>query len=749
MKAKVRFGILGAFVALAGALGVAGSGNLATPVSAQVPAGLAVAKVCGATSIAVTGTTTCTVTVTATAAAAFNEPLVLTVGPGATTHGGVRLLNATSGATGPDVDAVAINNPANGGAQTITIGCTGATCDFAVGDTIVIQEGIQGAVGGPTTESLQFGGGVPVALAPTVTVQPATTQLVAGNATATLISCVPNQIQANSGNAGASVCTIDLDDNDINPDAVSSGTVTVTVSGPAGTVLANTLTTTQTFRCGGTNVPQGCTSLDVTVISNAANVGPVTIQISYQPDLPAVNTPLVQTVTNALTVVQSVTLGGFIQPFGFRFTCQSNFSAAELIQPTPGQLGGLGILAVGILPATLLCTVENLDANGALLPLVAPGTYEVTTLSGTLVDEQGRLSTNLRIGCGTAVVVPPAGGTINPNTCQGVRFGIIGQAVGTVEVRVRYEPSTIAAQAGIDEVEGSFVVGWVAPAVVPSLLLSPNPVVAGATGTATVRFNRSANCAAAFGTGSIQGGTVCIDPTTGQPIIFNFGSILNGNVVLTIANTAHAVWAESVTPQTPSSFQSTGFTATAAQVTRRCGFFPTTGIISTAGQVPATTGPLANFFGGCDTVSAVYRGVLPGVTNITATFIADLPGSWGSNALSLTQQVTPLIGLFGNVGFNTSQRVLEVVAAPPSGVIQLARGCNNVSPTVTESATAYAARVAPAGALVAIWEHQAATNTFRGFSPQAGAPNDLAGTTRLRPVYVCVNNAATLDQPPA
>jgi hypothetical protein len=274
--------------------------------------------------------------------------------------------------------------------------------------------------------------------------------------------------------------------------------------------------------------------------------------------------------------------------------------------------------------------------------------------------------------------------------------------------------------------------------------------VVGATGTATVRFNRSANCSAAFGAGSIQGGQVCIDPTTGTPIIFNFGSALNGNVILTIANNAAAVWAEAVTPQTPSSLASTGFIATAAQVIRRCGFFATTGIIGGLNQVPSTTGALANFFGGCDTVTATYRGVLPGVTNITATFIPDLPGAFGQ-ATGVTAATASLLGLFGSGSgtFATSQRVLEVVAAAPSGIVQLARGCNNVSPTVTESATAYAARITPAGALVAIWEHQSATNTFRGFSPLPGAPNDLAGVTRLRPVFACVNAAAQLDQPAA
>ena len=77
------------------------------------------------------------------------------------------------------------------------------------------------------------------------------------------------------------------------------------------------------------------------------------------------------------------------------------------------------------------------------------------------------------------------------------------------------------------------------------------------------------------------------------------------------------------------------------------------------------------------------------------------------------------------------------------------RGCNNVTPTVTESVAAFAARVSPAGALVSIWEHQPGTTSFRAYSPQAGAPSDLTQVTRLRPVFVCVSSPATLNQPPA
>jgi hypothetical protein len=270
-----------------------------------------------------------------------------------------------------------------------------------------------------------------------------------------------------------------------------------------------------------------------------------------------------------------------------------------------------------------------------------------------------------------------------------------------------------------------------------SLLLNPNPVAVGQTGTATLRFQREFL--------SCGGVIICVDPTTGAPIVVNNGSILNGQVVFTIADSLVASWVvaqPSATTPAPSS--TAGFTTTANQTIVRCGFFPTTTLPSGAISTPFIGGaqPLAQFFGGCESAVATYRGNNPGLTAVNATFIPDLPGATGILS-ALTPANFPTQSTF------QSNRGLEVIGVAPVGDVQLARGCNNVSPTVTEAASAYAARVNPSGALVAIWEHQAATNTFRGWSPAAGAPNDLAAVTRLRPVFVCTSGAATLAQPPA
>jgi hypothetical protein len=277
--------------------------------------------------------------------------------------------------------------------------------------------------------------------------------------------------------------------------------------------------------------------------------------------------------------------------------------------------------------------------------------------------------------------------------------------------------------------------------------LTLQQVTAGNTGTATARFNRIFSCAAVFGT-TVQGGGACIDPTTGLPIAFTTGSILNGNVVFTISNPEIATWVNAQPNNSqPAPSATGGFVATASQTVVRCGFFPTTGAPATG--VPSTTGPIGNFFGGCDSATAQYRGLRPGVAQINATFVPDLPGAFGSGVAGLSPTAAALLGLFQGSGNPSATRTLEVVAAPVSGTVQLARGCNNVSPTVSEPTSAYAARVTPTAALLAIWQHQAATNTFNGFSLQPGAPNDLLSVTRLRPVFVCVSSSAVLDQPAA
>lgn len=628
----------------------------------------------------------------------------------------------------------------------------------------------------------------------------------------------PGPILAGQGTA-AGVCAAG------NPAAncVATGVVTVTLSAgvPAGIVVGNPgavgpFGRSTSVRCGpaavGASLRNGCDGVVVIVtIPAALNPLPaiVSVNVTYAPDafVPPQNT---SAQANLPLFTVNIGVAAFAQPAAIGIICVSNTTAvgflsgalgsAGFIQtfPTiapglqlgtfgignfggfgsggigqsfalgfgtfgafPSGIGSFGLNAIGVLPAIIPCAAVPVDATGKVM-LAAPGTIEVSSINGSLVDASGNLTTNLRIGCGNGV----AGGVglgsnifgvgnifgatqiINFNDCLGVQFGVAGQMVGIVELRARYEPLPAAAAAGIIEVEGVGAVGFAAPLTNVDLLLDPNPITIGLTGTATARMNR-----VAVGCGTV----LCVNPTTGLPIVVTTGSILNGTVVFTTDDPAIARFVGAVTgvpsgttgttavPQNP---DVTGFTTSANQAAVRCGVFPGFG---TAGAVAPNNSGLATFFGGCDSASVQYQGVNPGTTNITATFIPDLPGAFGARNVGLGPTAAAVLGIFGtNTNASTATRGLAVVAAGPAttGTVALARGCDNVSPTVSETAPNYAKRVDNQSALVAIWRYNAASNSFTGWSPMAGAPNDLSSVTFLQPVFVCVNAATSLTQPP-
>ena len=75
--------------------------------------------------------------------------------------------------------------------------------------------------------------------------------------------------------------------------------------------------------------------------------------------------------------------------------------------------------------------------------------------------------------------------------------------------------------------------------------------------------------------------------------------------------------------------------------------------------------------------------------------------------------------------------------------------CNNVSvtwPTGTGIATVVNA-IAPAGSLAAIWRFNNAAQSYAGYSPTPGAPNDLNTVNRAEPVFICMNVGGTFTRP--
>lgn len=525
----------------------------------------------------------------------------------------------------------------------------------------------------------------------------------------------------------------------------------VSLTAPTGATLTLTGAGLMPSTCGTFSV-----SGNVVTVNATAPCSSLTISETVSGLTANTTNTVTQTVTlsgaNTGTVTASTTVTTPAAPT-FTITCASTSGAPAITAfntflpatpPTPS------IVAVGVVPATVACAVN--------LTSLDPGVVEISSVNGLLVSSSGTLTTNLRIPCGTSGVAGSCTGSIG--------FAVASGGVGFVTVQARYEPAPTSTST---ERETSAVIAFVAPPVIMSLSLNPSPVAVNATGTATATFFVAVSCGGGAAPATptttilIPAGA-CVDVTTGAVITaVPSSSVLNGTVLFSIDNTAIARWTGApvsgspITAPPAAAPSATGFTTSPNQVAVRCGFFSTgTGTTnafgnSVAGVFLPFPGSLSQFFGGCTSVQAQYIGVAPGAATVSAQFIPDLPGALANVPFLTTSSTAPVNPLFGFIGAGNivSTRTLEVTGAAPSGKVDLTRGCNNVSPTVTEAAADYAKRISPSGALVAIWEHQAATNTFRGWSPQAGAPNDLAQVTRLRPIFICVSGSATLDQPAA
>jgi hypothetical protein len=531
------------------------------------------------------------------------------------------------------------------------------------------------------------------------------------------------------------------------------------VQGPSGNV-----------RCGAMSTLDTCDFVLVRFrVTSAAGIQgqlpnnlPVSVTGRYIPDNPLRNTPANLPATTVINFVAAAQVIGGLQPAALRIRCTSVPTATTAIDPvTPGQIGGgLTPLAVGVLPAVIPCVVEPVNAAGNVI-VAAPGTIEVSALSGSLLSLAGTLSTNLRIPCGTGPLVNIDQGVVNPNTCQGVRFSVVGQGVGVVEILARYEPTPV----GLREVEARGSVAFVAPQVVVTLTLNPNPVGVGATGTATASLSRAVSVVCSTTTtvvtapdATATATTVipCIDPTTGLPISSSAGSWLNGAVAFTIENTAIARFNEAAAAgATTGTTINTGVFTSAGQVIKSCGAF-SAGISTAvpllqAGQVAS----LAPFFGGCLTVATTYVGVEVGSTAIAATFIPFLPGAanfqsalFGTSGVAFGAGLTGLNFFAPGIGPANSFQILQVAGAAAATTQTLVPGCNNVVAPATENITQLTARVDPQSAAASFWKQVPGTVQFQG-APAAGGTAvpagvaNLTGVTALDAIFVCVTARAT------
>jgi hypothetical protein len=747
LKSSVKLGLFALVIAAAAVFGATQFGGVA---QAQVPAGTTKTCVPGTTA----GTATCTINVPAGGTITSGSTIELT-GPA-----GAEYTNASASGGTP---AVSVSPSPAFPTTFLTINCgtAGTTCT----GPFTITETLSGApVGSSVTQTIN-GAALPAATVTAAAPAAATTTLtLAGcfdivGAGDPITGAAPvGFLEVSPGEVEFVACVIDVNDTSATPDLVSSGIVSgldpdiaaVTIaSATSNGVSGNVFGGTANVRCGAPNTTDTC---DEVIVVIAVRGGPVaspetfTVQITanYVPDNPALNTPAALAARTAFTFRTVTTVTGFVA--GDRFVIRCLPSLNPGLQTTfplaiPGAIDDGDLVGVGILPSALICEAGFLAAGAAAnapFQAVAPGTIEVTSVNGTLLDLRGGLTTNLRIGCGTGPVVSDDLGTINPNTCRGVRFGVIGLGVGFVELRARYEPSSAAAAAGILERETAAEVAFIAPAVSLSLSLNPNPVAVGATGTATLRFNRTA----------IFAGELLVNPQTGAPLFVNLGTPLNGTVTFQSSNPSVAGFTGNLTAaeQIVTGTVATPGVSVPSQQTAvvRCGVLQPI-VVSGLGAVTAAN--FAGFFGGCSDVAVQYRGNQVGTTDISATFVPDLPGAFGGPVFPAAPgNLQALLGAFGTFSTNTVAQTLQVVGASPVGTQRLVPGCNNVVAPANETVQQVAARVDPAAAVISIWKQVPGTTQFMGAAIGGNVPagvSNLTNVNALDAIFICVNAAAT------
>jgi hypothetical protein len=91
-----------------------------------------------------------------------------------------------------------------------------------------------------------------------------------------------------------------------------------------------------------------------------------------------------------------------------------------------------------------------------------------------------------------------------------------------------------------------------------------------------------------------------------------------------------------------------------------------------------------------------------------------------------------------------------VSLTPSLETVDLVEGCNPLAATWADGTpiAVVAGAVAPAEALDAIWNFDAASSTWQGYAPGVPADvNNLVSVNRLDAIFVCVNAAATIARP--
>jgi len=97
-----------------------------------------------------------------------------------------------------------------------------------------------------------------------------------------------------------------------------------------------------------------------------------------------------------------------------------------------------------------------------------------------------------------------------------------------------------------------------------------------------------------------------------------------------------------------------------------------------------------------------------------------------------------------------AQPVATITLPSPGGTKQLWPGCNNIALSFPDGTASQAVvqAVTPAGAVQAMWRHNAALNKFEGFSPAAPQASDLLTVNFMDAVWLCLAGTPPAAPPP-
>ena len=270
-------------------------------------------------------------------------------------------------------------------------------------------------------------------------------------------------------------------------------------------------------------------------------------------------------------------------------------------------------------------------------------------------------------------------------------------------------------------------------------------------------------------TATIGGGTGQLSVSPGGPYSATTGQVMTfSGTVSGIASGATAQYGWSFGDGTSGSGQTVSHTYTnPGTYTVSFGVVTSTGQQSTASTTVTVSGaatgslslsaggPYSAITGQALTLTGFASNAPSGATvQYSWNFGDGTSGSGQSTTKTYTSAGTYTVTLTassstGQTGSTTATVTVTGGASGATEQVTLYAGCNNLAitwPTGT-SITLIVSALTPQSGLRAVWRYDNINQRFAGYSPIAGAPNDLLTANRMDAVFICMNNSGSVARP--